>query len=142
MALNKQVINWQKREGIALALFLSASYFMWFAGSIELFLLVIFVPDVFTLGYFRGNKFGAWFYNLGHTFILPPLLFLLGWLNGEAIQQHLAMIWTVHICLERALGYGLKTDKGFAHTHMGTIGSRNNFAKLKVKAKKASKART
>ena len=32
------------------------------------------------------------------------------------------MIWLAHIGLDRALGYGLKYSKGFAFTHLGTIG--------------------
>jgi hypothetical protein len=34
----------------------------------------------------------------------------------------LAMIWLAHIGIDRALGYGLKYQAGFAFTHLGRIG--------------------
>ena len=34
----------------------------------------------------------------------------------------LAMIWLAHIGIDRALGYGLKYQTGFAFTHLGRIG--------------------
>jgi hypothetical protein len=31
-------------------------------------------------------------------------------------------IWFAHIGMDRLLGYGLKEDTGFRHTHLGLIG--------------------
>ena len=33
-----------------------------------------------------------------------------------------ALIWAAHIGFDRTLGYGLKSDAGFAQTHLGRIG--------------------
>lgn len=119
--LNK-TIWWQKREALILGLFLVAAYFIWFGGGFLLFLLFLFVPDVFMLGYRFGNKTGAWWYNLGHSWIIPPIFVVLGWLNGSEVLNHIAIIWAIHICFDRALGYGLKSEAGFKHTHLGDIG--------------------
>ena len=35
---------------------------------------------------------------------------------------HMAAIWTAHIAMDRALGYGLKLPTGFTDTHLGRIG--------------------
>ena len=34
----------------------------------------------------------------------------------------IALIWMAHIGMDRALGYGLKYQKGFGFTHLGRIG--------------------
>src|SRR3954470_22529461 len=45
--------------------------------------------------------------------------------RAEAVlSQAAALIWFAHIGLDRALGYGLKYDDSFQHTHLGWIGKR------------------
>ncbi|MDD9911252.1 MAG: DUF4260 family protein, partial [Ahrensia sp.] len=34
----------------------------------------------------------------------------------------IALIWAAHISGDRALGYGLKYESNFKHTHLGKIG--------------------
>lgn len=41
---------------------------------------------------------------------------------GNALYLALALIWFVHIGIDRMLGYGLKYPEGFKITHLGTIG--------------------
>jgi hypothetical protein len=36
----------------------------------------------------------------------------------------LALVWFAHIGMDRALGYGLKYDDAFTHTHLGIIRGR------------------
>ena len=43
-----------------------------------LFALLFLVPDVSMLGYFVGRRFGAATYNVGHTYLAPGALALLG----------------------------------------------------------------
>lgn len=102
-------------------LFLLWAYFELLAGSAGQLLRLLLVPDIFMLGYLAGNKWGAWIYNLGHSLILPSLLFVMGWWRSE-LQVQIAVIWLIHIAMDRALGYGLKTEAGFKHTHLGDIG--------------------
>ena len=35
----------------------------------------------------------------------------------------IAFIWTAHIGMDRALGYGLKYPSAFGDTHLGRVGS-------------------
>jgi hypothetical protein len=42
-------------------------------------------------------------------------------LEGGAIAAG-CLAWAFHIGVDRALGYGLKFEDGFQHTHLGTIG--------------------
>jgi hypothetical protein len=35
---------------------------------------------------------------------------------------HIALIWTAHLGMDRALGLGLKYPTAFRDTHLGTVG--------------------
>ncbi|MBD9376579.1 DUF4260 family protein [Pseudoxanthomonas sp. PXM04] len=45
-----------------------------------------------------------------------------GGLNPGEVPEGIALIWLAHVGFERAPGYGLKYESGFAHTHLGLIG--------------------
>ena len=46
--------------------------------------------------------------------------------NFSPLILLIAMIWLAHIGFDRALGYGLKYERGFGFTHMGRIGKLPN----------------
>lgn len=82
--------------------------------------VVALAPDLSMAGYILGPKYGAWTYNAAHTYVLPLLLVAFGWLIESALLP-IACIWLVHIGVDRALGYGLKSATGFSITHLGQI---------------------
>jgi hypothetical protein len=84
--------------------------------------LVLFLPDLAMAGYARSARAGALAYNLAHSYPLPAVLGAVGLWQGEPVVQAIAALWLAHIGMDRALGYGLKHDDGFAHTHLGRIG--------------------
>ncbi len=88
-----------------------------------MFLLLILVPDICMVGYIWGNKAGAIIYNLGHTLVFPVILLGLGIIISNNLFILLSLIWFAHIGVDRLMGYGLKTTKGFKHTHLGKIGN-------------------
>lgn len=106
-----------------LAMFIAATWvYSMLAMSWWWFFLLIFVPDVFMIGYARNSKLGATIYNLGHTYIAPFIvLALFVYFNDFALLMA-AVLWFAHIGMDRALGYGLKFESGFKHTHLGDIG--------------------
>jgi Domain of unknown function (DUF4260) len=85
--------------------------------------LALLVPDVLMIGYLRGNRLGAQLYNLAHSTTLPAALIGLGWWQSRPLVLALALTWLGHIGLDRLLGYGLKYDDHFQHTHLGHLGS-------------------
>jgi hypothetical protein len=91
-------------------------------GSWQLFVLLILAPDLAMLGYLAGPVAGAIVYNAFHILLWPVILFLAGLYAGEAVLMQIAAIWTAHIAMDRALGYGLKLPTGFTDTHLGRIG--------------------
>ena len=84
--------------------------------------LVLFLPDLLMVGYARSTRLGALTYNLAHSYPAPALVGALGLWQGSGLVTALAVIWFAHIGMDRALGYGLKHDDGFAHTHLGVLG--------------------
>lgn len=114
------VILLQRLEGLA-ALGFGVATYIWLGQSWLIFALLFFAPDLFMLGYLRSARMGALSYNLVHTYAAPALLALLGLATGP-LAYGLAAIWVAHIGFDRLLGYGLKLETGFEHTHLGPIG--------------------
>jgi hypothetical protein len=70
------------------------------------------------LGYLRGLRIGAVSYDVAHAYVGPLLLASIGMVGSIDLAIQLALIWSVHIGADRALGYGLKYPTGFKHTHL------------------------
>jgi hypothetical protein len=82
---------------------------------------LLLVPDIFMLGYLANTKLGAFFYNVGHSYLAPSLLVLLAWLAKSHFVFAVGVIWLGHIGWDRFFGYGLKYDSDFKHTHLGDL---------------------
>lgn len=108
-------------EGIVLVGF-SAVFYAKLGASWILFAAVLLAPDAAMLGYLGGTRLGAVTYNLAHTYLGPGALVIIGVLYGMHQLSALALVWFAHIGMDRALGYGLKYDDAFKHTHLGIIG--------------------
>jgi hypothetical protein len=93
-----------------------------------LFAALILAPDLSALGYIRSAELGARTYNAAHIWLWPALLGAVGFIlfrNDPAsspVVLGIALIWSVHIGVDRALGYGLKFPGSFDRTHLGPIG--------------------
>jgi hypothetical protein len=90
------------------------------------FLAAFLAPDLAMLGYLGGARVGARLYNAAHSYAGPLLLTAYAFLTPAHDSLTLvALVWGGHIGLDRALGYGLKYETAFAHTHLGRIGRAN-----------------
>ncbi len=87
------------------------------------FLVLILTPDVGMFGYLFGNKIGALSYNIFHHRGLAVLIYGVGIYLQVPMIQLIGIILFSHIAFDRALGYGLKMNKGFKFTHLGEIGN-------------------
>lgn len=111
----------QRMESLSLALLALGAY--WVNGaSWWLFAILILAPDLSFLGYLKGPRFGAYLYNALHSWIGVVLLATISWGLGWSLGFSIALIWAVHIGVDRALGFGLKYSSGFKDTHLGRIG--------------------
>jgi hypothetical protein len=108
-------------EGFAVFILALAIY--WHQSfSWTLFWSTIWLPDLAFFGYVVNSKVGAVTYNITHSKLLPCALALASVTNGGTLFLSLALIWFVHIGVDRLFGYGLKYPEGFKITHLGVIG--------------------
>jgi hypothetical protein len=84
--------------------------------------VVILLPDLAMTGYLRSTQVGAFIYNLAHATPVPALIIGLGWWQHRPLILGLGLVWLAHIALDRLLGYGLKYNDHFQHTHLGAMG--------------------
>ena len=108
-------------EGLALFIGMTLLYGIW-DGSWWVFVILFLVPDLSFAGYLAGPRAGAVIYNAAHAYLGPMALMTTGFASGEPLTLSIAMIWLAHIGIDRALGFGLKYETGFAFTHLGRIG--------------------
>lgn len=98
---------------------------LWFYAQTDLgwgfFALCLLLPDLAMLGYLRGPRPGALCYNIAHSYAGPVLLTAAAGVADWSPGTGLAMIWGIHIALDRAIGYGLKYDDAFKHTHLDAL---------------------
>jgi hypothetical protein len=110
-----------RTEGLAIAA-VSAVLYARTGTSWWLFAALWLAPDLSMLGYFISPCRGARIYNAFHTYTVPIVLGLMGWLFHAAGLIPCALIWINHIGVDRLLGYGLKYSNGFGWTHLGIKG--------------------
>jgi hypothetical protein len=109
--------RWLRLEG---AVLLAGSLIAYHAAGQAWWLvpLAVLAPDLLMAGYVRGTRLGAQLYNVGHSTLLPAAVAGLAWWQGQPLILALGLIWLAHIGLDRLLGYGLKYDDDFQHTHL------------------------
>lgn len=117
----KVEVAFQRLEGLAILIASVITYF-WLGYTWWVFVLLLFAVDVTLAGYIFGKEPGAIVYNIGHSLFLPITILGFAVVTEASAALGLTLIWTAHIGLDRTLGYGLKTTKGFEHTHLGKIG--------------------
>ncbi len=88
------------------------------------FAILILAPDLSFFAYLKGPRTGAVVYNIAHSWIGVVLVAVLGWAMSWPLCFAVALIWAVHIGVDRALGFGLKYGTGFQDTHLGRIGGK------------------
>ena len=74
------------------------------------------------VGYLGGTRLGAITYNLAHSTPLPAAVIAVGLWQHEPLVLAFGLVWLAHIGMDRALGYGLKYNDHFQHTHLGRLG--------------------
>ncbi|WP_083745175.1 DUF4260 domain-containing protein [Variovorax sp. KK3] len=108
-------------EGLAVLAAAVAAY-QYLGASWGAFAMLFLLPDLSFLGYLAGARIGAVAYNAAHSYIGPVALLALGLVGETPTLIAVALVWSAHIGLDRALGYGLKYGSEFGATHLGRIG--------------------
>ncbi|MFB6105189.1 MAG: DUF4260 domain-containing protein [Halobacteriaceae archaeon] len=111
-----------KLEGLAIAV--AALVLLYHLGTPWwVILLLALAPDLGMVGYLHSPRVGAVTYNLVHWYPLPLALGLAGVLLAIDPFAWAAVVWGAHIGVDRAVGYGLKYDDAFDHTHLDPAAS-------------------
>lgn len=116
----KNILKLEETGMLALCVYILSSWqveWWWY-------LILVLGPDISMLGYFGGNKVGAACYNLFHHKGIAVAVFVVGLLLRNPLVQMIGIVLFGHSSMDRIFGYGLKTDEGFKHTHLGIIGKR------------------
>ena len=71
------------------------------AVSWWLFAVLILAPDLSMLGYLAGPRVGAFTSRIAHP-DCPALLALAGSIFGNVMTTAIALIWIIHIAIDRA----------------------------------------
>jgi hypothetical protein len=113
---------WLRCEGAVV--FILSILLYWHTGAPWWrFAALLLVPDLAMVGYWAGARWGAVGYNVAHSYVWPALVAGLGLVSPQlAWLMPFALIWTAHIGMDRAAGYGLKYPGGFKQTHLGVLG--------------------
>ena len=82
---------------------------------------LILLPDLGMLGYIANAKSGAVMYNLFHHKAVAIALLCIGFYSADAWISLAGIILFGHSSMDRILGYGLKYNDDFKHTHLGWL---------------------
>jgi hypothetical protein len=126
-AVSGAVRTWLRAEGLAVLVFSIVLY--WNLGARWwLFAALLLVPDVSMLGYVASPRIGRISYNIVHSYVLPLSVAIAAIAMHSVRVLPFVCIWTAHVGMDRALGYGLKTSDRFGDTHLGTLGKKRKMA--------------
>jgi Domain of unknown function (DUF4260) len=107
-------------EGVAVAVAALVIYF-WAGHPWWLILVLALAPDLAMAAYAAGPRRGAAAYDVVHTYVLPVALGTVGVVADSDAAVAVALIWLIHIGVDRAIGYGLKYPSGFKDTHLQRV---------------------
>ena len=83
---------------------------------------LFFSPDISMLGYLINPRVGAYTYNLFHHRAVSILFAAVGLLFASNLITAIGILLFAHSSFDRMLGYGLKFQDDFKHTHLGWMG--------------------
>ncbi|MES2731449.1 MAG: DUF4260 domain-containing protein [Bacteroidota bacterium] len=87
---------------------------------------LLLTPDIGLVGYAWNAKVGAWVYNIFHHKGLAIFIGAFGFVENVPLCLLAGIILFAHASFDRILGYGLKYNDSFAHTHLGQLKKSNS----------------
>ncbi|WP_448700560.1 DUF4260 domain-containing protein [Mucilaginibacter sp. AW1-3] len=118
-----------KLEEVALTI--ASIYFLYLYNlglSVWVWIPLFLSPDISMLGYLINTRAGAFTYNLFHHRGLSLALAFAGYLMHVPILLTLGILLLAHSSFDRMLGYGLKYNDSFKHTHLGWLPDKTKAA--------------
>jgi hypothetical protein len=109
------------RVEAAVVLVFSVILYRHAGGTWPRFALLFLVPDLSLAGYALTVRFGTVLYNTVHTYVGPLVLAGFAIFGARPELLLYTLIWTAHIGMDRALGFGLKYPTRFQDTHLQRV---------------------
>jgi hypothetical protein len=78
-------------------------------------------PDLGMLGYLINTTAGAFTYNLLHHKLVAIAVLVTGYCLQQPVLILAGLVMFGHSSFDRMLGYGLKYNDSFKHTHLGWL---------------------
>jgi hypothetical protein len=119
----KQVL--QLEELAQTGLGIAALYYQPIHISWWLWIILFLSPDISMLGYAINTKVGACTYNIFHHKGLAIVIASTGFFTGNHMVLLAGILLFAHSSFDRVMGYGLKYEDDFKHTHLGWMGVEN-----------------
>ncbi|MEM0201030.1 MAG: DUF4260 domain-containing protein [Candidatus Micrarchaeaceae archaeon] len=113
-------INLLRVEGICL-FFISLFVYYILNGNWIILLIIVIATDFSALGYLINSKAGAIFYNAFHSYPIPSIIMIFGFIFHNYVFVFIGLGIFAHIGLDRFFGFGLKYPSGFKDTNLGKI---------------------
>lgn len=111
-------------QAAQLALAILAIYLQPISIAWWLWPIVFLAPDLGMLGYLVNTQVGAWMYNLVHHKAVAAAVIIAGYLLATPWVLFVGLVLYAHSAFDRMLGYGLKYEDSFHHTHLGMMGKK------------------
>lgn len=83
---------------------------------------LVFLPDVFAIGFLINNTIGTIMYNISHHKLVAIATIAIGYFTIMPTLLELGIVVYAHSCFDRMIGYGLKLLGNANKTHLGFIG--------------------
>lgn len=107
-----------------LALYYQPINFAWWQ-----WILLFLSPDLGMVGYLINSKVGALTYNIAHHKAIAALFIIGGFVYSGPVLLIAGLLLWAHSAFDRMMGYGLKFNDSFQHTHIGWLNSKNGLKK-------------
>lgn len=107
-------------EGAVVAV-VAVTLYLWAGHPWWLLLALALAPDLAMVAYALGPRVGATAYDVAHTYALAVPLAALGVVADVDAAVQVGLVWSAHIGVDRAVGYGLKYPTRFEDTHLQRV---------------------
>ncbi len=115
----KTTLKFEEAAMTALAIYFLTIYNL--GLSVWLWIFLFFTPDIGMLGYLVNTKVGAIIYNLFHHKGIAIALAITGYFIHNDVLTTIGILLFAHSSFDRMMGYGLKYEDSFQHTHLGSL---------------------
>jgi len=115
----KTILKLEELAMTAIGIYLLSIYNLNLSFWVWIFLF--FSPDIGMLGYLINTRIGAFTYNIFHHKGIAVALAVTGYYLGNDVLTAVGILLFAHASFDRIMGYGLKYEDSFKHTHLGSL---------------------